>query len=253
MSKDLVKRKKIREAHRSPLRRTLAAASEILKRPQNNAESITILMQQKLTLNEKLEILRESNDGILTLDMAGKEKTTKLKKENDELKRQLEEERRDIERLSNSISTTIPREENTTINITNTGEDEAAKFLDFMSKQYDELESFRKAASKELKKISERLDNIEVRCDQIGEALTQLQDYSYQYNVKINGVPMASMREDCETTSRPSVRLFNLLGIEDITLEEIDIAQGIPSRKSSDRPQAIICKFVRRLAKHKIN
>ena len=68
MSKDLVRRKKICEAHRSSLRRTMNAANEILSQLDSvTNETIPILMQQKLTSKEKLEILREKNDGILAL------------------------------------------------------------------------------------------------------------------------------------------------------------------------------------------
>lgn len=71
MSKEVSKRKKIREAHRTSLRRTMAAATEILNQSNDvivsDTTTITTLTQQKMTLKEKLEILREKNDGILGL------------------------------------------------------------------------------------------------------------------------------------------------------------------------------------------
>ena len=42
------------------------------------------------------------------------------------------------------------------------------------------------------------------------------------------------------------------MGIKEISINDIDIAHRVPARKPSNRPNAVICKFVRRLAKEKV-
>ena len=41
------------------------------------------------------------------------------------------------------------------------------------------------------------------------------------------------------------------MGVKEISINDIDIAHCVPARKPSNRPNAVICKFVRRLAKEK--
>lgn len=42
------------------------------------------------------------------------------------------------------------------------------------------------------------------------------------------------------------------MSVEDITVSAIDIAHQVLSRTASNRPNAVICKFVRRIAKEKV-
>ena len=48
------------------------------------------------------------------------------------------------------------------------------------------------------------------------------------------------------------LRLFSALGVKDISILDIDTAHRVPSRRASNKPNAIICKFTRRLAKEKV-
>ena len=50
------------------------------------------------------------------------------------------------------------------------------------------------------------------------------------------------------------LRLFSALGVKDISILDIDTAHRVPSRRASNKPNAIICKFTRRLflAKDKV-
>ena len=45
---------------------------------------------------------------------------------------------------------------------------------------------------------------------------------------------------------------FTALGVHDVSLADIDTAHRVPSHTASTRPNAIVCKFVRRLAKEKV-
>ncbi|CAB3995983.1 Hypothetical predicted protein [Paramuricea clavata] len=45
--------------------------------------------------------------------------------------------------------------------------------------------------------------------------------------------------------------LFAALGA-DVSIQDIDISHRIPARRQTSRPNAIVCKFVRRLAKERV-
>ena len=64
--------------------------------------------------------------------------------------------------------------------------------------------------------------------------------------MKIFGISQA--REN-ETSADICIQLFSSIGATNVTLQDIDIAHRIPSRRQSERPNPIICKFTRRLAK----
>jgi hypothetical protein len=64
--------------------------------------------------------------------------------------------------------------------------------------------------------------------------------------VKIFGISQA--REN-ETSADICIQLFSSIGATNVTLQDIDIAHRIPSRRQSERLNPIICKFTRRLAK----
>ena len=49
-----------------------------------------------------------------------------------------------------------------------------------------------------------------------------------------------------------AIMLFSALGVQNVSISDIDTAHSVPSRSASDKPNAIVCKFVRRLAKGKV-
>ena len=108
---------------------------------------------------------------------------------------------------------------------------ETEKSVEFLSDQYDQLNAFRNKAEKKLKEISEWLDNITYRCQAISDAIDDIVDYSYQYNMKIVGVPEASEKESAETTANLCLKLFHALGVKDISMQDIDIAHRVSSRR----------------------
>ena len=60
------------------------------------------------------------------------------------------------------------------------------KFLQFISAQNDDLTLFRNNTIKELKQINKKINAISKRCEDIANAVEQIEDHSYQYNIKIN-------------------------------------------------------------------
>ena len=182
---------------------------------------------------------------------------TNLRKENEELTMELKQAKESLKQLSEDVSrNNQSREQDGACSVMR----ETEKSVEFLSDQYDQLNAFRNKAEKKLKEISEWLDNITYRCQAISDAIDDIVDYSYQYNMKIVGVPEASEKESAETTANLCLKLFHALGVKDISMQDIDIAHRVSSRRDTNRPKArdtnrpkaIICKFVRRMAKEKV-
>ena len=105
----------------------------------------------------------------------------------------------------------------------------------------------------DLQQVKSRLLKISERCEEIAKFVDNAEDYSYQYNVKIVGLPETMPNESATTTTNLCLKLFSEIGATDITLQDIDIAHRTPSRNPSpDKPNAIVCRFVRRLAKNRV-
>ena len=66
------------------------------------------------------------------------------------------------------------------------------------------------------------------------------------------GVPTVAERETSQQTAELCVNLFAALGVEDVSLNDVGTAHRVPSRVASNRLNAIICKFARRLAREKV-
>ena len=99
----------------------------------------------------------------------------------------------------------------------------------------------------QLKALSRGLNELSVEATRVGNAIDEVEEYSYQFNVKIIGLP-EKRSETAAETSALCVKLFQEMGAE-VFLSDIDIAHRVPSRQQNGAPKPIICKFVRRLAK----
>ena len=89
------------------------------------------------------------------------------------------------------------------------------------------------------------------KVDEVGKAIDAMEEYSYQYNIKIVGVPELNSQETAMDTSKLCAKLFAEMKT-DITLQDIDIAHRVPLRSAGNLPKPIICKFTRRLAKETV-
>ena len=76
--------------------------------------------------------------------------------------------------------------------------------------------------------------------------------YSCHYNIKIFGLPTVMERENSESTVKLCLQLFHSIGVKDVSMQDIDIAHRVPTRKASSRPSPIICKFGRRQVKERV-
>ena len=108
--------------------------------------------------------------------------------------------------------------------------------MEFVSDQYDDLIAFKVRASKELEGIRARLDNdkISETCDHIQKPLDTFELYSYQFNIKIVGMPMVAEREHPEQTANLCLQLFSALRVKGVLIQDIDRAHQVPSMKPSN-------------------
>ncbi|CAB4042716.1 Hypothetical predicted protein [Paramuricea clavata] len=188
--------------------------------------------------------------------------TKKLKEENELLRSEIEGLKNQLYKISEDLKTqqaTAASKPSRTAEakqakdtVERTNSEERAEAVVFMSKQYDDLEVFRKQATQDIRQITKKLDSISKKCDEITEAIELAEQYSYQYNIKIMGVPQLNEKESAETTANLCIKLFTAMGVTDVSLQDIDIAHRVQSRRPSQNSNPIICKFVRRLAKEKI-
>ena len=163
-----------------------------------------------------------------------------LRKENAELLQKISDLSRDFESLKSRI-------------MDGDGE-ETERSLQFLSDEYDSFKGFSRATSEEIKKLSAALGNIEERAKGIEDSVERLQQYSYQYNLKITGIPQMSKDESALDTSKLCVKLFHQIGVSDVSIQDIDIAHRLPNRHrgNESRPPTIICKFNRRLPREAV-
>ena len=71
-------------------------------------------------------------------------------------------------------------------------------------------------------------------------------------NLKIVGVPTVAERETPQQTANICLKLFAALEVENVPLSDIDMVHRVSCRVASNRPNPIICKFVRRLTKDNV-
>ena len=97
-----------------------------------------------------------------------------------------------------------------------------------------------------------RLNEISTKVYQIDDTLESVIKYSYQYNIKLMGVPRSNISfEPCNKTLQICLKIFSEMGVE-ISPMDIDIAHRIPSRNKQSSSPTIICKFMRRTAKEAV-
>ena len=173
-----------------------------------------------------------------------------LKKENDSLKDEITAFNQNLEELQQSIKRQDPQ-------VTSYGGEQPTRLitdadslstLEFYGKSYDDL---RAESVNSLKQLWSRLNLLSSRVGKIGDSIEQLQRYSFQYNIKIIGLPESETQESASQTASLCINLFKAAGIE-ISNQDIDIAHRIPTRIATSGPRPIVCKFTRRIMKEQV-
>lgn len=101
--------------------------------------------------------------------------------------------------------------------------DDLRKSVDFLGGEYDDFRVKKHSAEEDLKRFENNLETITRSIDEIGELIESLK-CSYQYNVKIFGVPQTNEFESAEETVDICCRLFEEMEAE-ISESNIAIAQ----------------------------
>ena len=120
--------------------------------------------------------------------------------------------------------------------------------VQFLSNEYDEL-------SKRLANLEAQVSEIARKTESISKAVDDIQLYSYQYNLKLVGVPQTDPDEKTSDTVDLCLKVFSGIGA-DVSASDIDIAHRVPTRNQNGRRRQasqllsnppIICKFTRRI------
>ena len=120
-----------------------------------------------------------------------------------------------------------------------------------MRYEYDDLSASNSSVSVQLKQISHRPNVLSVQVERVANAINDAEEYSYQFNLKIIGLPELNSSETAPKTSSLCVKLFQEMGAE-VSIFDIDIAHCVSTRNKSEGPKPVVHKFVRRLAKGKV-
>lgn len=169
------------------------------------------------------------------------------KKENDALKVQIENLTASMQKLEENLR----RREAVSAGNGDKIEDETRKHVEFYSKSYDDLTKFKSEMINELKLYKSQLNVIAGQVESISTAIEESLRYSYQYNVKLIGIPEMNQNESATETTNICCNLFNKIGVK-VNESDIDIAHRVPGRNAKPGPKPIICKLVRRLTKEHI-
>ena len=173
-----------------------------------------------------------------------------LKKENDKLKDEITALRKSFGELQQLLQRHDEPPPNNGGHICSLNA-ETSTNLEFYGKSYDDLKVAQAEVDTRLQQLWSRLDALTARVEEMSIALEQFQRYSYQYNIKILGLPETTTHESASETSEMCLNLFKAVGV-DISIHDIDIAHRIPTRNSTSGPRAVICKFTRRVIKEQV-
>lgn len=179
--------------------------------------------------------------------MANKDNVKYLRKDNDQLKKQLQELTKDFENVKSKMA---EQRRNLASPVAQPNEQD----MQFLSDQYDDLLKSGTSLEDEIGKLARKLDSLAKDVDRIDKAIDDILSYSYQYNLKIVGVPQIKENESAHETTNLCLKMFSTLG-NDISALEIDIAHRVQQRNAVTdngrpaRPNPIVCKFTRRLTR----
>ena len=176
-----------------------------------------------------------------------KDTVQSLKVENDKLKEKVEEVFAELKKVQENL-----KGNHAGGHVASASDPDALKSLDFLSKEYDDLNEFRDRALDKISTLEKSLKQLSTEVSKVSMAIDQVQEYSYSYNIKLVGVPELEPLENAFKTSQLCSKIFNAIGV-DVKPYDIDIAHRITPRHATERrPKPIICKFTRRLIREQV-
>ena len=167
----------------------------------------------------------------------------KLKKEHEELKAELKKLIKEHEVLQTKMVDKLDR------NFAPSHEDVQA-----INISCDELLAWKKEIQTAMSNFNGKLDLLTKKVDTMTKEIDKVMAYSYQYNIKIVGVPQIDRTESADDTTKMCIQMFNKLGVyvkeEDIDIAHRVLAQSHDHQRQSNPP--IVCKFVRRSIRNRV-
>ena len=176
--------------------------------------------------------------------------TEQLRKENQSLRNEIADVKEKMQKISENLSTM--EEQHGRRRVEREMSRGRVRAVEFVSRQYDMLTKFKEEAMRQISELTARVDEILTLCDCITKSIEASEAYGYRFNLKIVGVPSVAERESPQQTANICLKLFATLGVGNVSLSDIDMVHRVPFRAAFNRPNAIICKFVHRLAKDNV-
>lgn len=168
-----------------------------------------------------------------------------LKKQNDDLKGQVDYLKEEIMKLQ-EVRTTLTKSNCTT------PDKETEKSLEYLSNEYDDQKRLNLSTKQQISRLSTRFTEIATKVDSLSIAIDEAQQYSYAYNIKLMGVPELKPKESAIETSQLCEQIFKAMGVN-ASILDIDIVHRMATRNpNSNQTKSIVCKFVRRLTREQV-
>ena len=161
-----------------------------------------------------------------------KETIASLKQQNQSLEQQVDALCKEVKSFKESFAATEAVNENKITAVTNASNVETARSLQYLSDEYDDLSASNSSVSVQLKQISHRLNVLSAQVKRVANAINDAEEYNYQFNVKIIGLPELHSSETAPETIPLCVKLFQEMGAE-VSILDIDIAHRVSTRKES--------------------
>ena len=168
-----------------------------------------------------------------------KETIASLKQQNQSLEQQVDALCKEVKSLKESFAATEAVNENKITAVTNASNVETAQSLQYLSDEYDDLSASNSSVSVQLKQISHRLNVLSAQVERVANAINDAEEYNYQFNVKIIGLPELNSSETAPETSPLCVKLFQEMGAE-VSILVIDIAHRVSTRNESKGPKPVV-------------
>ena len=137
----------------------------------------------------------------------------RLRQENLRLKDQIQalsKEAEQMKLLLQQSSIQLAGEPPTTANATPSREGE--KSLSFLSDKHDELILFKTNAMAELERLGKKIEAVNEKVKNISEAIESMENYSYQYNIKLVGFSELYEHESANDTAKLCLETFPYFG-----------------------------------------
>lgn len=183
--------------------------------------------------------------------MSSDKATKALKKENEDLKLLCKRMEAQIAKLTERIDNELDSRSH----YSQAEPSVKPRDIQFLSDEYEDLKTFRNQAKADLVEIRGNLSFLIERVKRSEAAIDAIEQYSYQYNVKIVGIPQSTEKESAATTASLCLKIFDAMGVQGVSIRDIYTAHRVPRRRGrgdgtySNNANPIICKFSRRLAK----